>query len=78
MEARSIKFTKAKVAQSIDLGVDDPPRTSDLLEENDDLVQASGPQISLLETAPLPLQPWYLSRSSYFDKAIRDISVHRP
>ena len=55
---------QAKAAQSMNLGTDDPRRTSNLLDQNDDLAKEPGRRNSLLGTAPLPLQRSWRRNSS--------------
>ena len=66
---------QAKAAQSMNLGTDDPRRTSNLLDQNDDLAKEPGRPNSLLETAPLPLQRSYPSSPSDSVKEARELIV---
>ena len=63
---------QAKAAQSMNLGTDNPRRTSNLLDQNDDLAKEPGRRNSLLEKAPLPLQRSYPSSPSDSGKAARE------
>ena len=46
---------QVKAAQSMNLGIDNSRRTSNLLDQNNDLAKESGRRNSLLKTASLPL-----------------------
>ena len=66
---------QAKAARSMNLGTDDPRRTSNLLDQNDDLAKEPGRRNTLLETARLPLQRSYPSSPSDFDEAAEELMV---
>lgn len=71
---------QAKAAQSMNLGTDDPRRTSNLLDQNDDLAKEPWRRNSFLETALLSLQRSYPSsplkpRSSIPGKAVENANA---